>query len=65
MRAKLKKKLKINSYAINKMFKIVSFYSLKLCIKYMFIDYIVYNIQLIQNLTCILYAIHRLDFQST
>ena len=31
----------------------------------MFIDYIVYNIQLIQNLTCILYAIHRLDFQNT
>ena len=32
----------------------VSFCSLKLCIKYKFIDYIVNNIRLTQNLTCIL-----------
>ena len=46
-------KLKINSYIINKLF-IASFCSLKLCIKYKFIYQIVDNIQLTQNLICIL-----------
>ena len=34
----------------------LSFYSLKLCIKYELINYIVNNIQLTQNLTCVLRA---------
>ena len=33
-----------------------NFYNLKLCIKYNFIDYIVNNILLAQNLTCVLRA---------
>ena len=51
---KIFRKLKINSYVINKFFKIASFYILKLCIKYKFIDHIVNNIWLTQNLTCVL-----------
>ena len=37
-------------------FLIASFCSLKLCIKYKFIDHIINNIRLTQNLTCVLKA---------
>ena len=53
MLVKLLKKLKINSYVINILFKLQVFVVLKLCIKYKLINYIVNNILLIQNLTCI------------
>ena len=41
---KISRKLKINSYVINKLFKLQVFCNLKLCIKYKLIDYIVNNI---------------------
>ena len=45
--------IKINSYIINKFFLIASFYSLKI---YKLINYVVNNIQFIQNLICVLWA---------
>ena len=50
------RKLNINSYVINKFFKLQVFYNLKLYIKYKLIDHIVNNIQLTQNLTYVLMA---------
>ena len=53
---KISEKVKINNYAINKLFKIESFCNLNLYLKYNFIYHIVNNIQLAQNLTNILKA---------
>ena len=41
---KISRKLKINSYVINKLFKLQVFCNLKLCIKYKLKNYIVNNI---------------------
>ena len=43
------RKLNINSYVINKLFKLQVFCSLKLCIRYKLIDHIINNIRLIQK----------------
>ena len=54
---KISRKLKINSYVINKLqVFIISFCNLKLYIKYKLIDHMVNNIWLTQNLTCVLRA---------
>ena len=52
---KISRKLKNNSYIINKFFKLQVFVrSLKLCVENKLIDHIVNNIQLTQNLTRVL-----------
>ena len=51
---KISRKLKINSYVINKFLNCKC--NLKLCMKYKIIDYIVNNIRLTQKLTCVLRA---------
>ena len=53
---KIYRKLKINNYVINKLFKLQFFCNLKLCIKYELINHLVNNIQLTQNLTYVLRA---------
>ena len=52
---KISRKSKINSYIINQMFKFQVFCSLKLFIKNKFMDWIINNIWLTQNLTYVFF----------